>query len=53
MSDNNMSNLNMDSGSEISNSDVEEIRNIKLNGRNNKKNGITLDINLNFMLSIF
>ena len=45
MSDNNMSNLNMDSGSEISNSDVEEIRNIKLNGRNNKKNGITLDIN--------
>jgi hypothetical protein len=45
MSDNNMSNLNMDSGSEISNSDVEEIRNIKLNGRNNRKNGITLDIN--------
>ena len=44
MSDNNMNNFNMDSGSEISASDVEEIRNIKLN-KNNGKKGITLDIN--------
>ena len=48
MSNTNMGNINMDSGSEMSASDVEEIRNIKLNKsgkRSGNKKGITLDIN--------
>ena len=47
VSDQNISTLDLDKSSDISQSDVEEIRNISLNTPNKKgkSRGITLDIN--------
>ena len=47
VSDQNISTLDLDKSSDISQSDVEEIRNISLNTSNKKgkSRGITLDIN--------
>ena len=47
ISDNNLSNIDMEASSDISTSDIEEIKNISLNKKNkrNAKNGITLDLN--------
>lgn len=47
ISDNNLSNIDMEASSDISTSDIEEIKNISLNKKNkrNGKNGITLDLN--------